>query len=280
MSQSTLRVEELASTRPSDPVFGIAAGLYLALLLSPAVLLFVSVADANDPATLYGAFLATGAVTLALTGLVFSRRPGLVPRLGSSRLTWLPALLGVVAAGGALASFEFGGGVSVLGVFLGLFAALVGLPVGALAHSRYAAAVLERAPEQAVFESGWPDRARKRLFTVVGVAAALSGVAFVVGVVAGPDWLVTVGQSVFAVVLGVTGYARSRTASVTPAGLAIRDPLFTRLHPWSAFEGYSRTDDAIVLRRRWRVDLRFAVDDLDASAGVEEAIARHLATGP
>lgn len=66
---------------------------------------------------------------------------------------------------------------------------------------------------------------------------------------------------------------------MTPVGLAVRDPVLLRLLRWSAFDGYSRTDDAIVLHRRRRVDLRFAIDHLDDVAGVEDAIARHLTNG-
>jgi len=71
MSPSARQVADLASNRRSDPVFGIAAGLYLALVLSPAVLLAVSVAGWTEPAVLYGAFLATG------VGAPRAGRPGL-----------------------------------------------------------------------------------------------------------------------------------------------------------------------------------------------------------
>jgi len=257
-------------------VFGIAAGLYLALVLSPAVLLAVSVAGWTEPAVLYGAFLATGVGALALAGLVFSSRPGLAPRLGSSPLAWVPAALGVVVAAGALATFEYGGGISVIGVFLGLFAALGGLALGGLAYSRYAAAVLESAAEQLAFEAGWPTTARNRLYAVAGVVAGLSAIGWVAGVVAGPDWLATLGQLGFSLGLVTSVAARSRTYRVTSAGLAVDEPLRTRVVPWSAFEGWDRTDDAIVVRRPRRVDVRVAADDLEDPDAVADALARYL----
>ena len=276
MSPSARQVADLASNRRSDPVFGIAAGLYLALVLSPAVLLAVSVAGWTEPAVLYGAFLATGVGALALAGLVFSSRLGLAPRLGSSPLAWVPAALGVVVAAGALATFEYGGGISVIGVFLGLFAALGGLALGGLAYSRYAAAVLESAAEQLAFEAGWPTTARNRLYAVAGVVAGLSAIGWVAGVVAGPDWLATLGQLGFSLGLVTSVAARSRTYRVTSAGLAVDEPLRTRVVPWSAFEGWDRTDDAIVVRRPRRVDVRVAADDLEDPDAVADALARYL----
>jgi len=165
--------------------------------------------------------------------------------------------------GCALATFEYGGGISVIGVFLGLFAALGGLALGGLAYSRYAAAVLESAAEQLAFEAGWPTTARNRLYAVAGVVAGLSAIGWVAGVVAGPDWLATLGQLGFSLGLVTSVAARSRTYRVTSAGLAVDEPLRTRVVPWSAFEGWDRTDDAIVVRRPRRVDVRVAADDLE-----------------
>ncbi|SFR93632.1 PH domain-containing protein [Halomicrobium zhouii] len=276
MSRPALQVADPTPVRRSDPVFGIAAGLYLALLLSPAVLLAVSVTGWTEPGVLYGTFLVTGVGALALAGLVFSRHPGLVPRLGSSPLAWLPAVMGVVVAAGALATFEYAGGLSVLGAFFGLFAALVGTLLGALARSRYANAVLEDAAEQLAFEAGWPQGPRNRVYAVAGVVAGLSAIGWLAGVVAGFDWLVTLCQMGFSLGLVTSVVGRSRTYRVTSAGLAVDEPLRTRLLPWSAFEGWDRTDDAIEVRRPWRVDVRLATDDLADPDAVADALARHL----
>lgn len=276
MSRPALQVADLTPPRRSDPVFGVAAGLYLAFLLSPAVLLAVSVAGWTEPATLYGTFLATGVGALALAGLVFSRRPGLVPRLGASRAAWLPAVLGVVVAAGAVASFEYAGGVSVLGAFFGLFAALGGLALGALARSRYASAVLAGTAEHLTVEAGWPTTARNRLYAVSGVVAGLSFVALIVGAVTGPDWAQTLGHVGLSLGIVTAVAARPRTYRVTSVGLAVDEPLRTRLLPWSAFESDDRTDDAVVLRRPWRVDVRLATDDLEDPDAVADALARHL----
>lgn len=157
MVQVALHAEDFSRTRSSDPVFGIAAGLSLFLLLSPIILLLASVSGVTGLAALYGTFLATGTGAITLAGLVFSRRPGLVTDLGATDLTWLQAVLGVIVAVGSFATYEFGGRISVLGAFLGLLATLFGFLLGVLARSRYAAAVLASVPEQAVFEAGWPD---------------------------------------------------------------------------------------------------------------------------
>ena len=65
------------------------------------------------------------------------------------------------------------------------------------------------------------------------------------------------------------------------SGLERRLPVARRLTPWAAFDGYSRTDDALVLHRPRRVDTRFALADLEDPDAVETALDRYLpASGP
>lgn len=49
-----------------------------------------------------------------------------------------------------------------------------------------------------------------------------------------------------------------------------------RLYPWDAFTGYTRTDDAIVCHRPRRVDVQFALTDLDDADAVERALRQYL----
>lgn len=130
-------------------------------------------------------------------------------------------------------------------------------PVFGIAAGLYLALLLSPIALQAVVAAGWPDAARNRLYAVTGVVVGLSLVALLASIVT-----------------AVAG--RPRTYRVTSAGLAVDEPLRTRLLPWAAFEGWGRTDGAVVLRRSRRVDLRLATDDLEDPDAVADAVAHHL----
>lgn len=67
----------------------------------------------------------------------------------------------------------------------------------------------------------------------------------------------------------MAGAANPQTFRVTDAGLVVERPLQRRLRPWSAFAGYTLTDDALVvhLTAWWRPDHRCDradIEDVDA----------------
>jgi len=102
------------------------------------------------------------------------------------------------------------------------------------------------------------------------------GEAFVAGLLADVDWLRVAGQILFPAVIGTVSWSEERTYTVSTAGLEQRNPVARRLFRWDTFEGYTRTDDALVLHRPWRVDTRFALADLDDPDAVDAAIGQYL----
>jgi hypothetical protein len=71
-------------------------------------------------------------------------------------------------------------------------------------------------------------------------------------------------------------HSEPRPYVVTSVGLEQRLPVARQLFQWDDFEGYTRTDDALVLHRPWRLDLRLALDDLDDPDAVEDTLSRYL----
>jgi len=276
MSPSARQVADLASNRRSDPVFGIAAGLYLALVLSPAVLLAVSVAGWTEPAVLYGAFLATGVGALALAGLVFSSRPGWLPgsarrrwrgspprwAWSSRRVRWPPSSTAAgfrSSASSWACSRRSAGSRSVGSRIRATRPRSWRVPPSSWRSKPAGRRPLETGctPSQA----SWPGSPPS------GGSPASSRA---------PTGWRPLGQLGFSLGLVTSVAARSRTYRVTSAGLAVDEPLRTRVVPWSAFEGWDRTDDAIVVRRPRRVDVRVAADDLEDPDAVADALARYL----
>jgi len=273
MSHSTTKT---APERSGDPLFGVVVGLYLALLIVPPVVFVVGRFVSADPAGRYVTAVVTAAVVLGLGWLVTEHADGLAPRVGATRLRWALAAVPVGYAAAGFASLGRTGAVGVVAFFFGLGAMTAGFVLGVMARTRHADATLDGIDVEREFSAGWPDAAERRLGLVAGVVIAAAGACFVVGIRI--DWfpLQAVGQILLPV--GIVSYspAQPRTYTVSAAGLEQRLPVARRVVPWDAFEGYSRTEDALVLHRRWRVDTRFALADLNDPDAVERAIARHL----
>lgn len=68
------------------------------------------------------------------------------------------------------------------------------------------------------------------------------------------------------------------TVEVTDAGLVVRRPVHADVHPWSAFDGYAVSADALVVSRssRWRFDVRCDPGDVEDVAAAVEALGRFL----
>ncbi|WP_226023282.1 hypothetical protein [Halomicrobium salinisoli] len=266
----------------TDPVFGIAAGLYLGLVLTVPALLALDAVARLDGGAGYVAFL--GVVVLAVAGAWWTvgRRPDLIAQFGGSRLRWAPALAAVALAAALLVAAPdlF----VILGLFFGLFGCLAGLAVAGLARTRYVEAVAGEETVSAEWTVGWPTAARRRVVAAAGSATLLGGAGWFGGAVVDAAAVEFGGLLVF--YAGVVGIqvGQERTYRAADAGLVIDYRLYRRLLPWSSISGVSRTDDAVVCHRRWRPDLRFAVADLgdddaspDAGAdGVLDALERHL----
>jgi len=272
MSPSTPQSE---TDRSGDPLFGLATGLYVAFLSVPPVILVVERLLTGDAGALYGTVLVT-LTTVTGVGWWATGRWGGPVGIGDSTLRWLPAALGGLFAAGWFAGLPLTGVVGAVGFFFGLFAMMAGFALGVMVRTRYTDARLRDVLTEHEFRAGWPRRAQRRFRRLSLAAAAVTGVAFVAGLLANVEWLQLTGQILFPTVAGTVWWGDEQTYTVSAAGLEQRAPVARRLFDWDSFDGYSRTDDALVLHRRWWVDLRFALADLEDPDAVEATIARHL----
>jgi hypothetical protein len=152
----------------------------------------------------------------------------------------------------------------------------LGLVLGVMARTRHTDAVVASVDIACAFRAGWPAPSRKRLGFAAGVFTAVTGACFLVGLVLDVFVLQLAGQLLLP--LGAVTYSSTedRDYTVSAAGLEQRNPVARQLFRWNDFDGYTRTDDALVLHRRWHIDTRFALADLDDPDAVERAVAQYL----
>ena len=258
----------------SDPLFHLVSGLYVALVTAPLVVASVARFGTADAGALYGALIVTLAAVTAVGWAVTARFDTAAVRLGGSALRWVPALFAITWALAGLSLLEdvslFGG----LAFFLGVVAMLGGLAVGVMARTRYTAVMVDGVVTE--FRAGWPAAARRRLGSVLVAVVVVAMASFIVGVLSSQFLLQTTGQLLLPVGLVAYTSTQERRYTVSPAGLEQRTPVARQLFPWDAFDGYSRTDDALVFHRPWRVDPRFALAYLDDPDAVESEVERYL----
>jgi hypothetical protein len=287
MSDSSAR----SPTRPSRPdtptqpdsFFRFVAGLYAALVCAPLAVAVLAGRGVSDDATLYVALLTTLAVVTAFGSVCTRRLAGLPERVGRSSWRWLLAVLPaatmltvLVAASAvgqavpwtALLAFVFAG-----------LAGVVGAGLGVMAGNRYVAALVDDRTPAATWRAGWPERARRRLTWVAMSLVGLSVAGWTSGLLLPvPEFVPNVSQILFALPVVLLGFASEKDYEAYDEGLVVDLPVARRLVPWSAFDDCERTADAIVLRRvsPWRVDVRFALADLDDPEVLEAVLCRSV----
>jgi hypothetical protein len=261
--------------RPGDPLFALLVGLYVALLVIAPTAFAVARFVSGDAAVLYATAIATAT---GVTGLGWwaTERFGTPARLGATRTRWLLGLVGIGYAVTSLFSLGWAGGFGVLAMFSGMGAAALGGVVGVMARTRYTDAALDGVDAVCEFRAGWPVADRRRLGFVAAGVVVTAMASFLAGILSERFLLQMVGQLLLP--LGIVAYSLSekRRYTVSPVGLEQRLPVARRLFGWGAFAGYTRTEDALVLRRRWRPDARFALADLGDPDAVERALAQYL----
>jgi len=271
MATRTGTAVDLPTAEPPDAPYAIVAGLYVAALLAPAVVLALS-AFVTDAGLLYISVLATGTVLTVLAGWGVSRTAGIAVSLGRHTATRLLAVLPFAWGGGIVALTAIWGnppGIAVLLATLGAIGGMfLGLILTGMSRNRYAAAVLTDAEEIAQWEARWPRRWRR---VAVG-GAVVTSIASLAGLVAqfafDVDWAGSF-YAIWVVWAPAAGAANSRTFRVTDAGLVVERPLQRRFRPWAAISGYTLTDDALVVQQSawWRLSYRCDradIDDVDA----------------
>lgn len=268
-------------TRPSpDGVYAFVAGLYLAALLTPAAM-FVITQFVSGAAGLYLGFLGAFAVITGVAGLLVSRMRGLAIRLGRRGATRLlaavPLLWFVGVFGVAAIDLPVSNGALLVAGICALVGMFVGLVVTTMSRNRYAAACLTGADRIAEWEARWPRRWRRGAIAVMVVSAVLGGIGFLGRFVAvlEPAGILFPLFYVWPVLVGAVN---PRIFVVTEAGLLMERPLVKRLRPWATIEGYSLTDDALVVRQQgwWRPALRSDREDVEDLDGVVDALEETL----
>ncbi|WP_115862789.1 hypothetical protein [Halorussus litoreus] len=278
------RVADAASLDGTDGFFGFLAGLYAAVLVAPAVVTALALRVTTDGGTLYVSLLATVVAVVAAVGYL-ARSERLAVRLGGTRWVWLAPVVPFGYAGGFVlgaASDSVSGavvGVSMLGMLAGAFA---GLGLAVAARNRHAKAVLATAEEYARFTARGPERDRRLVTWSVALLMGAGAVGFlatlVVGRLESSQWLFNLAIAAGAGLMGATA---ERTVAVTDAGLLVGNPVSKRVRPWSAFESYAMTDDAVVVRRAgwspWGLrDVRRDPEEVEDPDAVAAALGRVL----
>lgn len=277
----TFRGRPLQSPERPDTFFGLVAGLYVAALVSPALLVTVAVWLTSDPALLYVGLLGIVTAVTGLAGWRVSRWRGLAEGLGRTSLAWLLPLLGLLSVGGYFAVatvIDAASGVAIAGFFTGMLAMLLGFGLLAMSRTRYAKAVVDEDTIELEFEAAWPERRRLWVMTVAVALLVASAVTLALRALGVIHWDV----NLIGFAPGIAGVALSlgteRTYRVTPVGLERRMPALRQFHAWDSFSGFSVTEDALVVHRRqsWRLDFRCARDDLADLDAVVATLEQHL----
>lgn len=271
-------------TDETDGFFGFVAGLYVAALVAPAIAIGVALRVTTDPGTLYLTLL--GSVTTVAVGVGWTtRRESLAVYLGGNRWAWtaivvpfayLVALLSVFSTGSDLP--EVVSGLAFLGAISGT---LIGLGLVVAIHNRYSKAVLRDAEEYARWTARAPERDR-RIARGGAVAVFVLGVSgFVASAILGFAPLRWAANVLVPTAVGFLGATDERTLAASDAGLVVKRPLHRRIRPWSDYESYSVSDDALVVHRAgwsaWGLrDVRCGVHDVDDVGNVEAALAEFL----
>lgn len=280
---ATFRGQPLQSPERPDTFFGLVAGLYVAALVSPALLAAVALWLTSDAAVLYLGLLCIITTVTALVSWGVTRWLGLAERLGCTRLTWLLPLLGVCSTVGyfVLATGVLDGaasGVGIAGFFTGMGAMLLGFALLAMSRSRYAKAVVDEDAVELEWRAGWPDRHRTWLLGGVAVVFVGSIVGFGLEATRVVDPPVSPWSILPAVAAAAVSVGSERTYRVTPAGIERSLPALRQFHPWSEFVGVTVTDETVVLQRRqpWRIDFQCAREDIEDVDAVIAELSTHL----
>ncbi len=287
--------ELLQTPEQLDRRFSLVAGLYVAALLSPAIVLIVVewLEVISWPVAL-GSLGAVGAVLTAAVTWIVSRQGELVVCFDSAWVAVLIPAVGVLPMGlYAFRAFLFvafavsdlqaasaASLVGFIGFLLGLVATLLGSYLVVMARTRLANATVDDADSSVEWRAGWPQRARLKLMVAtLAVIVPLGGLAVWQ---LGSRAMTTVLPGVIGLVFALRSIVTERTYRATSAGLEQRRDgrwfVTRRLIPWSRFDGFSVTNDAIVLHRTVPyVDVRcrrYLIDDEAVVAALEDHLDR------
>jgi hypothetical protein len=267
-----------------DTLFAFVAGLYVALLVSPALLVAVALWVTASEAVVYVGLLLTIPAIVAAASVGVRNRPGLPERLGGTGLTWGLSLVGGLAAVGYFtvavsdALPPAAGGVGMAGFFCGMSAGVLGFFLVLMSRTRHAKALVDEATVEATWDARWPRRRRYLAYALAGLALAANLVTLAASVLT--DWESGFGAFGIGIAAILLTLGQERTYRVTAAGLERRHPAVRRLFPWRSFARVRTTDEAVVVERRawWRPSIRCDRGDIDDVDAVVAALSAHVGT--
>lgn len=281
------REQALQSAGPPDTLFALVAGVYVAAMLSPAVVLALELWVTRRSSVLYLATVVAGTGILGVTAWGVTRWRGLPERLGPNPYKWGLALVPGVVAAGYLAvpavAGDAGKASAIVAMPLAAVGVLAGTGLAPMARNRYTRALVDDGMVSCEWEAIWPKSLRRRFTSLFAGSVCLLVVSVAVDVRFGVTW-----PSIVALVLLVPtgtlfrasvesgGYSRPYRAS--PVGLERRYAMSRFVYDWNRFESYSVTDEAIVVRWQswWRPALQWSREYMDDPEAVERALAQHL----
>lgn len=289
--------EPLRSPERLDTRFGVVAGLYVAALLAPGlVLVAVRRLQVASAALAVSLLCAVGAVLTAVVGREVIRRGGLASWFQSTWVALLVPAFGVVPM--VVYLFDLvvflaflvtdlrpdtaASLVGFAGFALGVVAAVLGGVLVVMARTRVAVATVDNGSVEAEWTARWDLRGR--------ATVALGTLAVVGSVFGAAVWQLGWSTASRFLHLGlipvivISSLMARRDYRATPAGLEHRrtgrlsGP--RQITPWSRFDGFTVTDGAIVLHRPLpHLDVRCRRWDVDVSADAnEEAVVAALET--
>jgi len=271
-----------SAERP-DHEYAFVAGLYVAALVVPALVIALSRVFA-DAAVLYIGFLVAVTGVTAVAGWVISKIPGFAVRLGQHDTVWVLVALPFGWFGGVFGAEEVHIDLPAVAVPLAVFATAGGMLLGvilvAMSRTRHADAILERATEFAEWEARWPRRWRRVAGGVMIFAFTVSTVGFLAVFGFGLEWGWRLYYALF-IAIPLMNLLNPRTFRVTDAGLVVEHPLQRQVRPWSAFSNYELTADALVIRPAawWRPAHRCGREDIEDVGAVVGAVDEWLPRG-
>jgi hypothetical protein len=261
------------NTERPDHEYAFVAGLYVAALVVPALVIVLSRVFA-DAAVLYIGFLVAVTGVTAGAGWAISKISGFAVRLGRHDVVWVLVALPFGWFGGVFGADALHIDLPTVAVPLAVVCTaggmLLGLVLVAMSRTRHADAILEGATEFAEWEARWPRRWRRVAGGVMICAFTASTVGFVAALGFGLEWGWRLYYALF-IAIPLMNLLNPQTFRVTDAGLVIEHPLQRLFRRWSAFTDYELTNDALVIRPAawWRPGHRCDRDDIgDVDAAV------------
>ena len=276
-----------------DERFKLVAGLYVAALLSPVVLGLAApwLGSVSWPVTL-GLLGVMGAVLTATVAWIVSRQSEFVAWFDSPWIAILVPAVGLLPMGVYFFHFFLFVAFAVtdlqadtaanligfVGFFAGIAATLLGEYLVLRARTQLANATVDDTDVAIEWTAGWPRRAR--LWFMIGTLAVIGLLAGVTFWRLGWRGVTTVLPFGSVLVIALRSVVSERTHRATSVGLEQRRdgrwPGPRRLIPWSRVDGFSVTDDAIILHRALpHVDIRCQQNLIDGEA-VVAALNAHL----